>query len=398
MLFKNGTILDNNFKFVIGDVRIQGDKIVEIGKNLATKDHEITDINGKLLIPGLIDIHIHGAGGVDYSTADYEGIKNMANFLGSIGVTSFLATSMALPAEELEKTYALTAKYIELEEKDSEEGSAISKLLGIHMEGPYFSFEKRGAQDENYLSNPDYKEFLEILKASQASIKIVSIAPELPGGLEFIKSVGKIKGEKPVVAIGHTVANYQQAKDAIDVGVSHVTHLYNGMLPFMHRAPGVLGAVSEAKEVTAELISDGVHVHPSAVRLAFKLFGQERLVLISDGLSPMGCAEDFEPEGGYWCGHRRIFLRDGAAKLEEGTLAGSNTSLMDCVKNAVEYGISKEEAIKSASINPAKLLGLEKEIGSIAVGKSADFIILDQEWNVERVYINGKRAKPFEGC
>ena len=224
------------------------------------------------------------------------------------------------------------------------------------------------------------------------------MAPELPGGLEFVDSVSKLAGERPVVAIGHTVASYQQAKDAIEAGASHVTHLFNGMLPFMHRAPGVLGAVSEVDAITAELISDGIHVHPSAVRLTFKLLGPDRVVLISDGLSPMGCGESFEPEGGYWCGHRRVFLKDGAAKLEDGTLAGSNTSLIDCVKNAVEFGVLKEEAIKSASLNPAKVLGLEEKIGSIKVGKHADLVILDQDWNIQNVYIEGKEAKEFEGC
>jgi len=398
MLFKNGQVLNDDFKFVIGDIRVQGDKIVEIGEDLAPQGDQVIDLIGKILIPGLIDIHIHGGGGVDYSNADAQGIMKMANYLGSIGVTSFLATSMALPAEELEKTYAITGEYIAEAGRGSGVNSPVSKLQGIHMEGPYFSFEKRGAQDESYLSDPDYGEFLEILKASQGTVKIVSIAPELPEGMDFVKSVNNIQGGKPVVAIGHTVANYQQAKDAIEAGASHVTHLFNGMLPFMHRAPGVLGAVSEAQHVTVELISDGIHVHPSAIRLAFKLFGQGRLVLISDGLSPMGCDESFEPEGGYWCGHRRVFLKDGAAKLEDGTLAGSNTSLMDCVKKAVEFGIAKEEAIKSASLNPAKVLGLEDNIGSIKVGKCADLIVMDGEWDIQTVYIGGKESKAFEGC
>ena len=395
MLFKNVEMLDNGFKFRVSDVRVHGGRFVEIGEDLVPKEEEVIHLNGKIMIPGLIDIHIHGAAGVDYSNATYEDIEKMANFLGSIGVTSFLATSMALPVKDLEKTYNVTGKYIGHQLKAIDVNLPVSRLLGIYMEGPYFSFEKRGAQDEHYLSDPDYEEFLKIFKASQETVKIVSIAPELPGGLDFIKSVGEIQGEKPVVAMGHTVANYGQAKDGIEAGISHVTHLYNGMLPFMHRAPGVLGAVSESKNVTVELISDGVHVHPSAIRLSFKLFGRDRIVLISDGLSPTGCIDSFEPEGGYWCGKRRVFLKDGVAKLEDGTLAGSNTSLMDCIKKAVEYGIPKEVAIQSASLNPAKVLGLEKEIGSIAVGKRADMVIMDRGWKIEKVYIDGKEAKPF---
>lgn len=398
MLLKKGKILDESFKFLIGDIRVKEGKILEIGEDLLSHGDQVIDLNGSILIPGLIDIHIHGAGSVDYSNADEEGIRKMANYLGSVGVTSFLATSMALPAKELKETYAITAKYMTEEKENAGRDLPLAKLLGIHMEGPYFSFEKRGAQDENYLSDPDYEEFLGVLMASQNNVKIISMAPELPGGLEFIEAVGKIEGEKPVVAMGHTVASYQQAKESIETGISHVTHLYNGMLPFMHRAPGVLGAVSESKKVTTELISDGVHVHPSAVRLTFNLFGSDRVVLISDGLSPMGCSEDFEPEGGYWCGHRRVFLKDGAAKLESGTLAGSNTPLLDCVKNAIEYGVSPEEAVKSASLTPAKVLGLENEMGSIAVGKQADFIVLDQDWEIKTVYIDGKEARPFEGC
>lgn len=398
MLFKNGQILNEDFKFVIGDVRVENNIIVEIGSYLPINGDQVIELDGKILIPGLIDIHIHGAAGIDYSNSDAEGIRKMANYLGSIGVTSFLATSMALPAEHLEKTYGITGEYIMAAGKNSEESFPVSKLLGIHMEGPYFSFDKRGAQDESYLSDPDYQEFLEILKASQGKVKIVSMAPELPGGLEFVSSVSTLASERPVVAIGHTVASYQQAKDAIEAGASHVTHLFNGMLPFMHRAPGVLGAVSEVEGITAELISDGVHVHPSAVRLTFKLLGPDRVVLISDGLSPMGCGKNFEPEGGYWCGHRRVFLKDGAAKLEDGTLAGSNTSLINCVKNAVEFGVLKEEAIKSASLNPAKVLGLDEKIGSIKVGKHADLVIIDEGWNIQNVYIDGKEAKTFEGC
>lgn len=398
MLFKNGKVLDNDFKFAIGDLRIQGDKITEIGESLEPKGEGIVNLKGKMLIPGLIDIHIHGAVGVDFSNALGEDIDKMANYLGSIGVTSFLATSMALPAEELKKTYAITGRYIAQKENNCPEDSPVSKLLGIHMEGPYFSFEKRGSQDENYLSDPDYEEFVEILEASQGTIKIVSIAPELPGGLAFIRAITEIQGEKPVVAMGHTVASYQQAKAAIEAGVSHVTHLYNGMLPFMHRAPGVVGAVSESREPTVELISDGVHVHPSAIRLTFKLFGKDRVVLISDGLSPMGCKEDFEPKGGYRCGHRSLFLQAGVVRVEDGTLAGSNTSLMDCVKNAVEYGIPKEEAIKAASFNPARVLGLEKELGSIALGKQADLIVMNEGWEIETVYIDGKIVKAFDGC
>lgn len=196
MLFKRGQILDDDFKFVIADVRVQADKIIEVGQDLPAEGDQVIDIKGKMLIPGLIDIHIHGAGGVDYSNSDATGIKKMANYLGSIGVTSFLATSMALPVEELKKTYAITGEYIAQEGGDPDGGLPISKLLGIHMEGPYFSLEKRGSQDENYLSDPDYGEFLEIFKASHETIKIVSMAPELPGGLDFVRFCNQNPREK----------------------------------------------------------------------------------------------------------------------------------------------------------------------------------------------------------
>ena len=396
MLLKNGLVLCDDFQFRRRDVRVEKDRIQEVGEDVTpAPGEEARDLKGYWLVPGLIDIHIHGAGGEDYSNADEAGVEKMARYLSSVGTTSFLATSMALPAEELEFTYSMTHGLMKKCEKET---SSNARLLGIHMEGPYFSFEKRGAQDENYLSSPDFQEFKEILEASGRAIRVISMAPELPGGLEFIEEMASLGEKGPVVSMGHTVANYQQVKEAISAGARHVTHLYNGMLPFMHRAPGLLGAVSEREEVTCELICDGVHVHEAAVRLTFKLLGRDRVVLVSDGLSPMGCSEEQEPVGGYFCGHRRIYLRGGEVRLEDGTLAGSNTPLLRCVQKAVEFGIPMEWAFQAATLNPAGVLGVSHEYGSILEGKKADLVVLDPQWEPQLVLVDGKEPQPFEGC
>ncbi len=389
MIFKNGEILLGDFAFKKTDIRIHEGRIREIGDNLAPHEGEETfDLKGKYLVPGFIDIHIHGAAGEDYSNGTVSGMKRMASYLASVGVTSFLPTSMTMPMDELLDLYKRTEDFMKDEENEG------ARLLGIYMEGPFFSFDKRGAQDENYLIHPEKAVFKELLDASKNTVRIISLAPELPGAMKFIEEIDK---SKVTVALGHTVCNYDQAKEAFEKGATLVTHLFNGMLPFLHRAPGILGAASEREDIFCELICDGVHIHEAAIRLAFKLLSEDRIVLISDGLSTMGCPLDYTPKGGYKSGHRRIFLKDGAAKLKDGTLAGSNTPLSVCVKRAVSFGIKVESAIKAATINPAKVIFMDHETGSIEVGKLADLVIMDKELNVVKTFKEGKEVQPFSG-
>lgn len=391
MLLKNGIVLDDKFLFRKLDIAIMDDRILELAPNIhpvkGSGSCEVIDLDGALVVPGLVDIHVHGAGGEDYCNADIDGIEKIARCLARSGVTSFLATSLSMPSADLEQLYRMTGQYI----SEQRPGSGAASLLGIYMEGPYFSVQKRGAQDEANLRQPDFEEYRKLQKISGYAIKVVCVAPELPGAMEFIRKAtdpGEIAS--PVLSIGHTICDYEQAKQAFEAGVSHITHLYNGMQPFTHREPGVLGALSENNSVTAEIICDGVHVHPAAVRMAFRLATTDRMILISDGLAPMGYNNVSEGFPVFKFGKREILFKNGIATLEDGTLAGGSLNLLECVKKAIEFGIDQESAFKAATMNPARAIGLDKEIGSIAVGKRADLLILHKDLEIVAVYSSGK--------
>ena len=252
--------------------------------------------------------------------------------------------------------------------------------MGIHMEGPFFSEKKKGAQNGAYLRLPDFAAFKRLYDASEGLIRIADVAAELPGAVEFAEKASKLC----TVSIAHSDCTYEEASAVFDAGASHLTHLYNAMPGIHHRKPGPIGAGSERETVVAELICDGQHIHPSAVRMAFKLF-PGRICLISDALRCCGM-----PDGQYTLGGQNVFLYGGVAKLADGTLAGSATNLYDCMRKAVEFGIPKEQAILSATLIPARELGCENEIGSIAAGKLADFVICDENLNRTAVYLDGK--------
>lgn len=375
MIFSNATILNNNFQFIKGSFTVENGKFGEIFEGLNSLD--AVNLQGALVLPGLIDVHNHGNSNADFSDGSYEGLKKMAAYLGKNGITSFAPASMTLPYDVLEKAF-VTAKQLH-EEKPA--GS--SKLMGIEMEGPYFCEKKKGAQNGAYLQNPDIEGFKRLYEISGGLIRIVDLAPELPGSVEFVREASKLC----TVSIAHTDASYDDAKAAIDAGVTHLTHLYNAMPPIHHRNPGVIAAAVENPKVRAELICDGIHVHPASIRLAFAMFGAKRMVLISDALRCCGM-----PDGKYELGGQDVFLKGKTCTLENGTLAGSVTNLFDCMKNAVEYGIPLEDAVRAASYNPACALGVEDEVGSIRAGKCADFIICDENLNRKAVYIDGQKV------
>ncbi len=392
MLLKNGLVLDENFQFKRLDIAIKEGCIQEIATEIrSAKDRrpaDILDLDGFFVVPGLVDIHVHGAGGEDYSNADMDGVEKIARQLARSGVTSFLAASLSLSPENMEQLYRMTERYIGLQK--FHKGTA--SLLGIYMEGPYFSVNNKGSQDEAYLRPPDYEEYERLQILSGNNIKVVSIAPELPGAVDFIEKASKATAwTPPVLSIGHSACSYDEAREAFAAGVGHITHLYNGMLPFHHREPGILGAFFDDLNVTAELICDGLHVHPAAIRMAFRLVSEDRIILISDGLSPMGCGMDLGSTADFKFGRKEVYVKNGIATLEDGTPAGSVTGLLNCVRNAIEFGIDKESAFKAATINPARRIGMDKKIGSIAVGKRADLLILDRDLNLNSVYISGRR-------
>lgn len=362
MLIKNGKALIGK-KFVNADVRIS-DTIDEIGDVCGIPD---LDAKGCFIIPGLVDIHSHGAVGEDFSDGS-EDLFKLSDYYARNGVTNFLATTMTLPIDVLGRA----VKAIDNFKRDCG-----AKCEGIHLEGPFISKEKCGAQAAENIILPSVDVFNKLNEQSGKKIRLVTVAPEAEGCLDFIKHVSKICA----VSIGHTVASYEIAKKAFDCGASHVTHLFNAMPPLLHRAPGVVGAALDSG-ASVELICDGLHVHPSVIRIAFSLF-KDKVNIISDSLR---CAQ--MPDGNYELGGQPIVVKGGKATLLDGTLAGSTVSLIDEVKNVVSYGVSLADAVYAASTAPARAARLRT--GEIKVGYSADIVILDSELNIKKVFIDGK--------
>ena len=374
MLYKNANIFADGC-FQHGSFRVENGRFTEVLTTVPAEDG--VDLENQYVIPGLVDVHNHGNSGADFSDGDYDGLVKMAQYLAANGVTSFAPASMTLPYDVLEAAYKTAVQL------KNAQPSGCARLMGIQMEGPFFSEKKKGAQNGAYLKNPDFEAFQRIYDVSEGLIRIADVAAELPGAAEFTEKASKLC----TVSIAHTDCMYEEACAVFDAGASHLTHLYNAMPGIHHRKPGPIGAGSERENVVAELICDGQHIHPSAVRMAFKLF-PGRICLISDALRCCGM-----PDGQYTLGGQDVFLAGGVAKLADGTLAGSATNLYDCMRKAVEFGIPKEQAILSATIVPAREIGRETEIGSIAAGKHVDFVVCDEEVNRKTVFLCGKPLK-----
>lgn len=373
MLIKNGWVFTDQNIFKKMDLKIDNGLITKLFEtDTETEESDIIDAEGQYVLPGLIDIHIHACASRDFCDGTEESLTDMAKYLGAHGITSFVAASMAFDEAKLDKLFKVTRKVIADDTKNN-----CAKLRGINMEGPFFSKAKKGAQAEKYLIDPSISVFDRLMEASGNNIKLLDIAPELNGAMELIKHAS----EKTTVSIAHTTADYQTAINAFEAGASHVTHLFNAMPAFAHRAPGVIGAASD-KGATVELICDGIHIHPSVVRSTFRWFGDDKVVLISDAMSACGM-----PDGNYELGGQKVTVKAGKATLENGTIAGSATDLHTCMKRAVEFGVPLESAVKAATINPAKVAHIDNEVGSITVGKRADLLILNSKLDIERVLI-----------
>lgn len=377
MRYENGWIFADG-RFVRGGFSVENGRFAHVLEDVLGPAE---DLDGALVIPGLVDIHVHGCAGADFSDGDYAGLVRMARYLARQGVTSFAPASMTLPYDALDKAFHAAAR---LRREGLADGA---RLMGIQMEGPFLSREKRGSQNPAYLRLPDWDRFLRLYDAAEGLLRIVDVAPELPGAVEFTRRAS----EKCRVSVAHTAAGYDQAAAVFDAGATHLTHLFNAMSGIHHRHPGPIGAASERENVTAELICDGIHVHPSAVRMAFRLF-PGRICLISDALRCCGMAD-----GSYSLGGQEILLSGGVARLTGGAIAGSAADLYQCMRRAVSFGIPREQAVWAATALPARVIGRESETGAIADGRAADFVICGGELEPEAVYLGGKRLEQSAG-
>lgn len=365
-----GWIFTKENCFRPGRIVFDGEWIQEIRLCAAS---ELTEAEREqLLLPGLVDVHFHGAAGYDFCDGTKEAHFAIEAYENQNGITSICPATMTLPIGELERILIQASS----EKPDS--------LIGIHLEGPFISKEKKGAQKADYIIPPKAEILRRLQESAGGLVKLVSIAPEVTGALSCIE---KLRNEF-CFSIAHTTADYKTAAAAIRAGARHITHLYNAMKTPTHREPAVVGAAAEDSTVMAELICDGIHVHPCTVRNTFRLFGADRIVLISDSMMATGMKD-----GQYMLGGQDVTVKGALATLADGTIAGSATNLYQCMKKAVEMGISREAAIQAATINPARSIGMEGQVGSLEAGKYADIVVASQTLSLKQVILKGKMIK-----
>ena len=373
MLLIHANYLDEDFRLVQGDIEIEDGKILRVGKDLPRKEEDLAvDCAGSYtVVPGFVDVHIHGCAGADTCDATREALEAMAAFLLAHGVTSFCPTTMTTSRETIQAAL-LAAK--DMMDHPMEGGA---RVVGVNMEGPFIAKERKGAQKEEDILPPDFPLFQRFYEESGGIVRLVDVAPEQPGGLDFVEKASQLC----TVSIAHTTADYDQAKAAFDKGVTHATHLFNAMSGLHHRKPGVVGAVFDDSRVRGELICDGFHIHPAVLRAAFRLLG-DRALIVSDSMRANGM-----PEGeAFDLGGQMVTVHQGKALLSDGTIAGSVTNLHQEIKNLVSFGVPFEQAVKAATLLPARAIGLDGEIGSIAPGKRADLVVLDENLDIAAVY------------
>lgn len=372
MIIKNAKIFREGGEFQKGDITIDGEFFAE---NSDKNGGEVLDAEGLIAIPGLVDIHLHGCVGHDFSDADEEGLKKMLRFEASHGITTVCPTTLTLPEEQLS---GVCKRISAISDK---KGSAVA---GIHLEGPFLSYNKRGAQNPDYLLAPEVDMIDRLQKDANGLVKLIAIAPELDGALDVIS---KLSSRGVRVSLAHTEAGYDLAMKGFNSGARQATHLFNGMLPFHHREPGLIGAARDFELCTPELICDGEHIHPSVVRATFSMFGDDRIIMISDSMMATGMADGIWDLGGL-----EVEVKGNRASLtSNGSIAGSVTNLFGCLKTAVrDMGIPLESAVKCCTVNPAKAIGVFDKLGSITPGKFADLVLLGDDLEIEKVILRGK--------
>jgi len=359
------------------DVLIEDGRITTVGPGLEAGDAQVVDLAGHVLAPGFIDVHVHGGGGHSLITADPAEIAAYARWAVSQGVTSFLATVCTPSIEAALECLAAVAAAGETPDG--------ARLLGANLEGPFVSPERRGALPPSWPAAPDAEVFRRLLDAAGGRLRVMTVAPELPGALDLVREATSA-GVR--VSVGHTDATYEAAREAFAAGASHVTHAFNAMRPFHHREPGPLGAALEADGVTIEVIADGVHLHPAAVRTLVRAFGPDRVALITDGVTPAGLGA-----GTFRIGDVEARLENGEMRLPDGTIAGSVATMADVVRNTVRWGVADvATAATTAAGTPARVLGLGERLGRIAPGCTADLVALTEDLRVARTWVAGRQV------
>ena len=363
------------------DILVDGGRIAQVAEPGALAADEVVDASGHIVSPGFIDLHFHGCVGRDFCDGSVEAIAEIARYQASRGVTAICPATMTYPEERLARILDAAAAF---EPADDE-----AALVGINMEGPFISPNKVGAQNPAYVQRADAAMLRRLQERAGGLVKLVDVAPEEPGAIGFIADVA----DEVRVSVAHTCATYDDARAAFAAGARQMTHLFNAMPPLHHREPGPIAAAAERDDVTCELIADGVHVHPAMARLAFALFGAGRMILISDSMRACGAGE-----GTFDLGGQNVHVAGNVATLSDGTIAGSVTDLAACVRVAVrDMGLPLEDALRAATVNPARALGIADERGQIAPGQVADLVLLDCDLQVSRVILRG-RPTPLIGA
>lgn len=379
------TVISNGT--IITPFQILEDKAISIGegKIIDIKDEknmnipaeaEVIDAAERFVVPGFIDVHVHGGGGSDTMDGKYEAIKQIANTHSRFGTTAFLPTTMTMSKGKIiESLKSINEAFVK--------GTGAAEILGVHLEGPYINSERKGAQKEEDIKNPSIEEFMEFNQASGNLIRLVTIAPEIPGAMELIRWLSE---HKIIASVGHSNATYEQVQESIQSGLNHVTHTFNAMKGLDHREPGVVGAALSSPELMAQIIADGIHVLPVVIRILIQTKGIENVVLMTDAIRAASM-----PEGTYDLGGQEVTVTMGQARLKDGTLAGSVLTMDKAVRNLVtKVGVSLPGSIQMATFNPAKCLGVGDRKGSLKPGKDADIVILNKELKVELTMVRGK--------